>query len=276
MAEFEESSVLSSASMFLASLNEEALNDLFFGSERETDSPKVVVAYIKRFMVANVPMAIKATQMLFKMADNAGDREVLRKYGGLHVLLKVVRKYYITNTEFTSKALKGILSLLVVERARKSFLKRGGVDLVKDCLESFVGKRKDLTELLLLIINLSSQDKHILNKYIDRGITEVVISSFDYYFPVEIDLIQALVGSMAILSDNNRAKQIIALNGGLSEAIDCVELFLTENPKIIKYSCDIMKQLAMKRKEEGIIVCCIWKGLEESLLKLKILFRIGR
>ncbi|KAA6376737.1 MAG: hypothetical protein EZS28_027736 [Streblomastix strix] len=66
----EKVSFMSSASSFYAGISEAALNDIITGVARVQDSPKVVVAYVKRFMVANPKLTKTACNCIYKFCDS--------------------------------------------------------------------------------------------------------------------------------------------------------------------------------------------------------------
>lgn len=64
------SSVFTASSSFYANLNEENLRELLNGKKMPEDSPKLAVAYLKRFMVANPKIAEEACELLWKLSVN--------------------------------------------------------------------------------------------------------------------------------------------------------------------------------------------------------------
>jgi hypothetical protein len=146
-------------------MNEENLIEMLKGNGITPETPSLLVAYVKRFSVANVNLARTATLLLWKFTDTAENRQQIIQNHGVTVILKLIYRYYTTDADITLKGFRTIYGLMpegliilfiftccILEETKNAIISHKGIELIKLCLLHYVEHDVTLVQTLFLII----------------------------------------------------------------------------------------------------------------------------
>jgi hypothetical protein len=93
-------------------MNEENLIELLKGNGITSETPTLLLGYIKRFSVANVNLSRTATLLLWKFTDTSENRQQIIQNHGVTTLLKLIYRYYASDADLTLKGFRTLYGLM--------------------------------------------------------------------------------------------------------------------------------------------------------------------
>ncbi|KAK2953929.1 hypothetical protein BLNAU_11189 [Blattamonas nauphoetae] len=241
----EKISYMSSSSMFYASMSQDGIFDLLAGKDMAQDSPKVAVAYLKRYLAANFSICKLACDVIFKFAETEDNRAQMNSLKVVLVLLKCIQKVYTTDSELTQKAFRALGALLVDNSTKDLFNKKHGIDIMKDSLLHFATTEKGITTELMDMIQILAKYDSSLQRFVEQGMIPILFSVYDYYADKDEDVVNTFmitIATIATASSYGRNAMIGA--GGVQILVDALKAYHNKNERIVKTGLISLRSLA--------------------------------
>ncbi|KAK2946870.1 putative DNA excision repair protein ERCC-1 [Blattamonas nauphoetae] len=220
-----------------------ALKELASNPDSNPDAGALVVAYIKRFMTADIPLAKEALRIAFTFAESESRASQMLQSNIFLVLFGVIRKHLKTDTPFIKLALRTIFPLLQTDDARTMFVKKDGIDIIKELMTYFVEKDSTVMDQIFVIIKQLARCESVRDDMIEKGMVESILIPYDFYYGKETDAITSIMSLLTIFAETDEGRIRVDISGGIQTMVDSIECYKNTDPKTVRHACLALRQM---------------------------------
>ncbi|KAK2958017.1 hypothetical protein BLNAU_6943 [Blattamonas nauphoetae] len=234
----EQISYLSSSSMFFAAMNQEGIEDLLNGKDLTPDSAKVAIAYLK-----------------------PNDIEQMVDIGAIAVLLKCIQKNYKKDAALSQKSLKCLSAILTDGAKVDQFVKKHGIEILKEGMLTFVTTNKECLTEILIVLRQVVRAKSALFRVAERALIPVMFTVYDFYSDKDGVIITHLFITLTTLfKADARLRQLMLQQGLLKVLCHSLEMSNTRSPHVLKSTLFTLRSLFLFSFDASLFFEC--RGVE--------------